>query len=170
MAKHRIAWEKTYGIPVNSTITLLQPLTIPVRDTQIFLQENRTKPQHGWSGSYDEYYPFCYFEVRDIAETEQVIEPDTFTITDVYLDETEIVQTRPTRLASLIAMGGDADGGIQIIVQTTVMRLSSSKQPQMKMLVCGGGFAPAPFAETPKIEEIRRALGDIARLDLLQKQ
>ncbi|MCW8963272.1 MAG: hypothetical protein OQL16_05695 [Gammaproteobacteria bacterium] len=166
VSQHRMAWEKVYGISVNSSISLQQPLTIRPRHTQVFLQDGAAIYRHGWLSGYDQYYPFCYFEVADIADSEQTISEDTFTITRVYRDETDIVQARPTRLTGQIMVGDDAVGGIRMIVKTTVMRLSSDKQPEVKMLVCGGGFDHEPFAELPTVDEIRHTLGDIARLDL----
>jgi len=169
ISQHRVAWEKVYGIPVNSSISLQQSLTIRPRHTQVFLQDGTAIYSRGWVSllsGYDQYYPFCYFEVADISDSEQTISGDTFIITRVYRDETDIVQARPTRLTSQIMVGDDAVGGFRMIVKTTVMRLSSDKQPEVKMLVCGGGFGHEPFVELPTVDEIRHTLGDIARLDL----
>ncbi|MCW8963273.1 MAG: hypothetical protein OQL16_05700 [Gammaproteobacteria bacterium] len=152
----RIAWDKTYGIPVNSKLTLLEPLTIPALGTQVFLQDGRQR-------GYNSYYPFCYFEVLDPKKTEQNIQADSFIITEVYQDETDIVQTTPTRLASLGTIV--AEGTIRMIVRTTVMRLYSERQPHVKKLVCGGGFDHETFAKLPTSQEIVLTLGDIARID-----
>lgn len=160
----RVNWDNTYSIPVNSTISLLQPLTIPAQDTQVFIQYGKAVYSTGYTYGYDQYYPFCFFEVQDIAETEQTILADNFTITEVYRDETEFVQTTPTRMASLITVSGDY--GISIIVQTMTMKLHSDKQPGVSKLVCGGGFDLPPFAELPTIKEIEEALGDIAQLKI----
>lgn len=134
------------------------------------MQEGSTEFEKGLFGGYNDYYPFCYFELDDIAKTEQFIEPDTFTVTRVYRDETDMIVQAPPRVASLISVGGDADYGINMIVQTTVMRLHSSRQPKVKMLVCAGGFDLPPFARLPTVEEIRLALGNIATLSLAGEQ
>ena len=160
----RVSWDNTYGIPANSTISLLQPLTIPAQDTQVFIQYGKAVYSSGYTYGYDQYYPFCFFEVQDIAQAEQTIVADNFTITEVTREETEFVQTTPTRMANLITVG--ADYTIPIIVQTTTMKLHSDKQPQIKKLVCGGGFDHPPFAKLPTIKEIEEALGDIAQLTI----
>jgi len=160
----RISWENTYGIPVNSTVSLLQPLTIPVQDTRVFIQHGKAVYSQGYIYGYDQYYPFCFFEVQNIAEVEQTIQADNFTITEVYRDETEFVQTTPTRMASLINVNIVND--LALIVQTMTMRLHSDRQPGVNKLVCAGGFDSPPFAELPTIKEIEEALGDIAQLKI----
>jgi len=160
----RVSWQKTYKIPVHSSISLFQPLTIPARHTQVFLQDGKAVYSSGYNYGYDQYYPFCFFEVHDVIETEQTISADRFIITSVHREETEIVQTKPIKLASLI-VSNDYDTA-SLIVQTLIMRLHSDKQPGLKRLVCGGGFDSQPFAELPTIEQIEHTLGDIAKLKI----
>ena len=160
----RVSWDNTYGIPVNSTISLLQPLTISAQDTQVFIQYGKAVYSSGYTYGYDQYYPFCFFEVQDIAQAEQTILVDNFIVTEVFQDETQFVQATPTRMASLITVS--ANYTVPMIVQTMTMRLHSDKQPQVKKLVCGGGFDHPPFAKLPTIKEIEVALGDIAQLKI----
>ena len=157
-----VKWNSIYGVPVNSTVSLLQPLTIRVRDTQAFLQDGiRIQGQ-----SYDQYYPFCYFEIYTLASAEQTIEPDVFTITAVSREETQIVQTAPIKLASLIAF--NVGGARSMTTQLTIMRIHSEKQPDVRKLVCAGGFDDTHDTELPTIQEISHALGDIAKLNIIR--
>ena len=166
-AAHREAWNKIYGIPVNSTVAVMQPLTIPVRDTQVFIQEATSRHPQGIPGSYNSYYPFCYFEVADISNAPQSIEPGTFTITAVRQDETEIIaRAGPGRLVVQPSIGGQGDAGLRMIYRMFEMRLHSDEQPQVKKLVCSGGFDIESWAKLPKLKEIEQALGNVARLEL----
>ena len=163
------------SIPPGSYLELHQPLTIAAGDDQVFIQDSKTVSSGGYSYGFDQYYPFCYLQVRNISKEAQTIQPGRFDITRVYLDETEFVQRYPTRLAASIGAGishgkvgliasGDADGGVRLIVETTVMDLSSASQPKVKRFVCGGGFDLETYADVATLEEIDAVLGDIATL------
>ncbi len=153
----RSPWASAGTIPVGSKLQLNKPLVVPARDNQVFIQQNREK--------YDTYYPFCYFELRGITDGPRTIEPDTFTISRVYRDETEFVQSQPIRVASLLHISGAVGGGgARLIVQTTVMDLHSDKQPSVRRLVCAGGFALEYYATPPTMEEITKILQGIAQL------
>ena len=167
--RHRDAWNQIYNIPVNSVVHLLQPLTIRPRHTQVYIQNGTTdhpKRFFGLFTGHDEYYPFCYLEVADISKSPQTIEPDTFAVTAVYQDESEIVTNGSGRLLSPPTIGnGDGDYGIIMIARLSVMQLHSDQQPQVKKLACTGGFAAEQRARLPTLEEIEQVLGEIARLD-----
>lgn len=166
-ASHREAWNQVYGVPVNSTVRLLQPLTIPVRDTQVFIQEGTSKYEESPFGSQDQYYPFCYFEVADISESPQIIEPDTFIVTAVSRDETDVIaEAAPIRVAGPLLAQAGGGGSVRMIVRMTVMRLHSDRQPQMRKLVCAGGFDLESWAKLPTIKDIELALGNVAKLDI----
>ena len=166
-ATHRDAWNQVYGVPVNSTVHLLQPLTIGIRRNQVFLQDgNIAEPRSFYvvSKYYDQYYPFCYFEVPYSSSSPQTIEPDSFTVTAVYQDETDVVTAPSSRLMSIPSIGGE-EGGARSVALLTVMRLHSDKQPHVKQLVCTGGFELESWAKPATLKEIDHALGEIARLD-----
>ena len=167
--KHREAWDKTYRIPVDSTVQLFQPLTIRARHTQVFIQNGSTehpKRLFGLKTGHDEYYPFCYFELADISKSPQMIDPDIFTITEVYQDETQIVSTGSQRLHSPAAVGdGDGDRSLTMVFRLFVMHLHSNKQPHVKKLACTSGYEFDHWAKLPTLKEIHDALGEIARLD-----
>ena len=164
-ASHREAWTQVYGVPVNSTLRVLQPLTIPVRDTQVYIQEGALQYPGGPFSGRDLYYPFCYMELADISAAPQTIEPDTFTVTAVYQDETDIIaEAAPIRVAGpLLASDG---GAVRMIYLMTVMHLHSDRQPQVKKLVCSGGFDLESSAKLPTVKDIEAALGNVAKLDI----
>ena len=159
-------WASRATIPLGSEVRLLQTLTIPPNDNQVFIQEGNTAPTSaGITYGYDQYYPFCYFELHGLSKEARTIEQDTFTITRVYRDETEFVQSKPAQVASLtLIAGSDGDSGARLILQTTVMDLRSDKQPAMRRLVCGGGFDLEPYASPPTMDDITGILKGIAQL------
>ena len=166
-AAHRDVWNQTYGIPVNSTVQLMQPLTIGIRRNQVILQDGMISDPRSYyavSIDYDQYYPFCYFEVAKSSRSPQTIEPDSFTVTAVYQDEVEVVTKPSTRLMSIPSVGGEA-GGARSIALLTIMLLHSDKQPQVKKLACAGGFDIESWASLPTLKEIDHTLGEIARLN-----
>jgi hypothetical protein len=163
----RSPWASRGTIPSGSTIHLLQPLTVPARDNQVFIQNGEAAYSKGITYGYDQYYPFCYFELHGLAEGPRTIEKDTFVIQRVYVDETEFVRSKPVKVASLVqvASSDDPGGGIRLIVQTTVMELHSDNQPSVRRLVCAGGFDFESFAQLPTIKDVNDVLQGIARLE-----
>jgi hypothetical protein len=159
-------WASRATIPVGSELRLLQPLTVPPNDNQVFIQDGNSAPTSGGiTYGYDQYYPFCYFELHGLAKESRTIEKDTFTITRVYRDETEFVQSKPVQVASLVLIAGsDGDSGARLILETTVMDLHSEKQPAVRRLVCGGGFDLEPYASPPTIKEVTEVMQGVAQL------
>ena len=159
-------WATRATIPTGSTVQLLQPLTVPPNDNQVFIPNRQVDYSKGLTYGYDLYYPFCFFELHGLSKDPRTIEPDIFTIQRVYRDETEFVQSKPVQVASLGHVAGSAadGGGIRLIVMTTVMDLHSEKQPMVRRLVCGGGFELESFAEPPTMKEVSEALQGVVIL------
>ena len=168
-------WAHSGTIPAGSYVELHESLNIATRDDQVFIQDGKTAGPGGYTYGYDQYYPFCYFQVANIDSEPQIIQPGRFEITRIYLDETEFVQRSPIKIASSAGVSldhgnlrlladGDAGGGVRLIVETTVMDLSSQQQPSVKRLVCGGGFDLEPHANLPTLDDIDTVLGSIATL------
>lgn len=160
-------WASRATIPVGSELRLLQPLTVPPNDNQVFIQDGKASEYStGITYGYDQYYPFCYFELHGLSKEPRIIEEDTFTIRRVYRQETEFVQSKPVRVASLSHIGlSDAGGGARLILQITVMELHSEKQPAVRKLICGGGFDLEFFAETATMKDIEEILQGVAQLN-----
>ena len=157
-------WSELYVIPVGSTVTLNETLSVRPRHTQAFIQDGEQAYQRTFLRGYDQYYPFCYFEVHDVVDREQIIDPDTFNIIRLSREQTDIVQAYPAQLSGLSA--GDDDGGPPYIVDLNIMWLESSSQPHVKKLACASGFADPFDARLPTIEEIQHTLGQVASLVL----
>jgi len=165
-ALERDLWRSEYGIGHGSKIILHVPLTIGAHDHQAFIQGGEVKKDRifSFSPGYDEYYPFCYFEIYTPSNQSQTILPGEFEITRVTAGETEIVQLRSTRVAS----SGDSEGGPSSIVELLIMELQSDSQKNVEQLVCADGFADPGDVVMPTLGQIRETLGQVATLELVQ--
>jgi len=160
-------WGSHYGIGKGSKVILHVPLTIDARDHQAFIQGGEVKKEKtaAYNSSYNEYYPFCYFEIRSPSNQPETISPGEFEITRVTADETEIVQSKPVRVASLFHF--DLAGTPSQIVETVIMELRSDAQPNVEQLVCADGFADPGQVVMPTLKQIRDTLGSVATLELV---
>lgn len=119
--------------------------------------------QHGvvqGYGDFDRYYPYCYLELSLVQEQPQTIHVGTARIRSVSV-QLESVVSAGQRVAGLHwADGGDVSDHTQMLIFT----LQSDQQPELRSLVCGGGFDVPSRAEAPTWNEIANALGDYASL------
>jgi len=155
-------WRSEYGITHGSKVILHIPLAIGARNYQVFIQGGEVKKDKAFSYnlSYDQYYPFCYFEIRTSSDQTQTISPDAFEITRVTADETEIVLSRSTQVAQLFNL---ADIPSQI-VEVLILELRSETQVNVKQLVCADGFADPSQVVMPTLKQIKDTLGQVAIL------
>lgn len=156
-----------YGIAEGSSVTLHVPLTIEARGHQVFIQGGEIKKEktYSYSSAYNEYYPFCYFEINSPSNEVQTILPGEFVITRVTTGETEIVQSTSTQVASLLYLAG---GTPSQIVEILIMELRSTSQPNVEQLVCADGFNDPGEVVMPTLKQIRDTLGQVATLKLAQ--
>lgn len=162
----RDLWRSEYGIGKGSRVALHIPLTINALGHQVFIQGGEVKKDHALSYnlSYDQYYPFCYFEIRTPSSQTQTILPDEFEITRVTADETEVVQLGPTRVASSMGF----DGSPSQIVEILILELYSKTQENVEQLVCADGFNDPPYVVMPTLKQVRDTLGQVATLKLVR--
>lgn len=155
-----------YGINEGAVVVLHQPLTIGTGDHQAFIQGGGLKSDSLYSASpgYNQYYPFCFFEIRSPSEQQQTISPGEFEIIRVMTEETEFVQAKPVRVAGRLQLAGS----LSPIVQVLILKLRSSSQPNVEQLVCADGFADPNDVILPTLEQIKKTLGKVATLKLVQ--
>jgi len=159
-------WRQTYGVPIGSTVSLVESLSIPARHTRAFIQDGRLTHHDGYQTGYNQFYPFCYFETARFSSREQTIEPDRFTVVGVGREETQVVSATPVLLASV--SGGNSS--VHMVVELTILTLSSDRQPDVTTLACGGGFQDPGDAELPTIKEIAEVLGKNLEHNQFHKQ
>jgi hypothetical protein len=147
-------------IPVNSTVTVNQPLSVIAGKSHVYFQHGKmlSRIEH----TYD---PYCYFSMkRPRAEMKSPtsILPATFTVIKQFRRKEQTARLG-TLLASSASIGVGSqwwfalnEGGPQNLNHH--LRLAPSDQPQVTALVCGV-YAEAIERSTPSFEEMVEALG-----------
>jgi len=109
----------------------------------------------------DEYYPHCIFEVNNITAENQTIEPDTFTIYRMELDEEVVNINQPYPIARLIKVNG-----ISYFEYITTLYLKSGKQPNVLRLTCLHREDLSDNLQHLTVSQIRKVIKDIFSLQL----
>jgi hypothetical protein len=143
-----------------------EPLIIQSRKVRTFLQDGTQTSQRRFSSGYDQFHPFCFFEVGKLVRHEQTIEPDTFTVTRTSREHTRIVHVEESGMTGLSSGNG---GGLTQIIELHIMRLESTSQPDVRRMVCANGFDEPSRVRLPTIDEINQALGKLVTLTLAGK-
>ena len=120
-------------VPVNSTLILHEPLSIPAGKVSLWFQDGRQQLSSG----LDRYEPNCKFETLAMQDSEKTVKPDSFRIYKVVRWDDYAMQ--PIRLATSGTSAGllMADGGsVTHLNVTTEMYLRSENQPDVYRLVC----------------------------------
>jgi hypothetical protein len=153
-----------YRTLAGSRLQLLQPLDIPPGRTRLFIQHGKVLQ----GNSADQYDTQCNFEVEDLSKQVQRIEPDSFLIERVQALTEPVVLTRPVMVAALggvASLAGVGDDGASDIFQGYNFWLSSARQPQVMRLTCVGAYDTPSDARAPTLQEIRKTLAGIARIE-----
>lgn len=151
------------AVPVQSTLILHHPLTLPPRTVSLWFQNGKQQQE----ASLDRYYPHCKFETRRMQDGPKTVEPDTFLIHKVVRWDDyamQSVQLAANRFISGIAVDG-SDGGPSHVNTATEMFLRSSSQPDVYRLICSQ-WEDAAEANHVTINQIRRVLGETFTLKL----
>ena len=147
-----------FNIPTGSRVQLKQTLTIPPELGRVNLQYGKIVQR------FDQYQAHCAFVSWNIQEQNQYIKPDSFIVTAVkYLEEYVSIPSR-----QLYARAGGfpvSDAGATAIEYSTVLSIHSASQPDIREFICSHWEDPAD-AHHLTISQIRRALGDIADIEL----
>jgi hypothetical protein len=152
-----------FQVPVGSTLVLHDTLEIKPGHTRLFVQRG-VVTKHS---DLDQYWPSCSFEVRDLKETPQQIQPDSFSVVRVQQGETEIVSLVPIQVAALnLSRLAIWDGGNPLVSRFYHLWLTSAQQPNVMRITCYGAQADLPEADLPLFMEIEAALGPIATIQL----
>lgn len=151
-------------VPVDSSLDIKQPITIPPGTTRVFIQLGKI------SRGFNRYAANCNIEVKKIdwAE-EQSVEPGIYRISRVQPVTEEVVEGQAILVASLygiglMADGGMDDGGSTLIYEGYHLWLDGP-DPNVRRLTCRGSYDEPSSALPPSINEIRQALGDLMTLE-----
>lgn len=145
--------------PAGSRLILNQSISIPAHSATVVLQGGRVVS----SKDIKRYHPHCRLEVQKLGDAPQVLQPDEFVI------RRSRQETRTAwlgdRLQVARRVSSDSNGGPSFFIFQTIFELQSASQPQVRWMTCEQWGDPA-LGQHLTLREIRRALGDIMRLEL----
>jgi len=147
-----------YAPPVGSQLILHRAITIPANNTEVRIQNGKVI-QSSWD--LDTYYANCHFELREIANVERTVQPDSFNVTRVHRDTENVMLNTPT----VVASAGAGNGGPPLVDYMTIMDLYSARQPEVMRISCQHWNDPND-GEHLNINQIRKTLGDLLTLTL----
>jgi len=147
-----------YAPPVGSQLILHRAITIPANNTEVRIQDGKVI-QSSWD--LDTYYANCNFELREIANEERTVRPDSFNVTRVHRDTENVLLNKPT----VVASSRVGNGGPPLVDYITIMDLYSARQPEVMRISCQHWNDPND-GEHLNINQIRKTLGDLFTLTL----
>ena len=148
-------------VKVGDQIVIQKEIPIPSGQARVYLQHGRTTSY----GGADQYAPFCYFVMREPLPVSQTIRTGVLQIEHVWLNETDVRLGRPVRVAGIGGVAGFGGfGGRMPIAHQFHIRLKSSEQPDVRLLVCSGAFDSPRLATPIRLPEMREALGTYAEV------
>ena len=162
-----------YRIPVGSTLTLNQTLTIPGDRSSIYVFRGEVVTYR----NVDIYYSHCQFKLKKISKEARKIKPDTFVVTKLVdwedyqagkmLHFADAGIYTGANLSGRIVVGAGGDGGPSIKKYATIISLQSNAQPQVKEMVCAYWGSEGDFDFEPlTISQTRKTLGNIFTLNI----
>ncbi|BCO32218.1 hypothetical protein TspCOW1_23210 [Thiohalobacter sp. COW1] len=153
-----------YPPPLGTRVILPEAITIPARSARVYLQD-------GWitGRGVNHFAPHCQLEVNRVSDAPQTVPAGEFTVTDVQRRISEVVDSRAVQVAGRIGIGigiGLFGSDVGDIMQAWHMRLHADGRADVRALICGGAFDHPSQAQTPSIDQMRRALGRHVILEL----
>lgn len=147
------------------TLVLHQPLTVPAGKARVFLQAGGLVRSRGLGrGRYDLYKPHCALEVDVVDHDGFVVEAGTFAVTEVQRSVVSVVM-REQWLASGAAWPASYfQRNNDRFHDGYHFWLASTDQPLVRRLSCFGVYARPADLYPPTLDEIDRALGNVATL------
>ena len=154
-----------YQVPVGSSVVLHNPLEIKPGHARQFVQRGVVTDH----SDLDQYLPSCSFEVRNLKQEPQQIQPDSFAVVRVQLGESQIVAVPFVQVAARNIgqqrLGLSSwDGGEPLVAKFYHLWVSSSQQPNVMRITCFGAMADLSESERPTFMEIEAALGTVATI------
>ncbi len=146
-----------YRPPAGSVVQLNQALTVPRHRTRTFMQHGKRVMQ------LDLYTPHCNFEVRDLKQETQQIEPGRFIVSRIDQGGTPVVQREGWKIAG--PAWSLSFGDPPVISRYYYFYLESQEQPNVLRLSCYAGQADAPRAYLPTLQEMQEAMGDLVTIE-----
>jgi hypothetical protein len=146
-------------LPEGSTLTLTQTVPVPQDRARVFLLGGRLAPQGASIG------PSCGLEIRTISRDGPYrIAPGTYAIERVQSVWTSVaLRARPGDVRLRLASA--PDGGGNPMIQEGYHFWLAGPDANLMRLTCLGRLDDIAWSEPPTLEEIRSALGRVARIE-----
>ncbi|HSH29412.1 MAG TPA: hypothetical protein VK971_05830 [Thiohalobacter sp.] len=157
-----------YPPPLGTRVVLPEAITIPARSARVYFQDGRITGR-----GVNHFAPHCQLEVNRVSAAPQTVPTGVFTVTDVHRRTSEVVDSRAVQVAGRIGIGigiGLFGSDVGDIMQAWHMRLHADDRADVRALICGGAFDHPSQAQTPSIDQMRRALGEHVRLELPEEK
>lgn len=162
-----------YYIPSpGSIVTIHQHLEVPAGETRLFMQSGKIVGKGGLS----EFEVNCNFEINTLTQQPRYIAPGAYTITRTTRSRESIVQgpvLAPMQLASVslgIRMGQIHNpDGPPMMFELVEMYLKADKPSDIRQLACRGAIDEPYEMELPTLQEMRRALGAYASIQVAEE-
>lgn len=135
-----------------SILKLNKPLTVSPRSAGVRIQNGKIA-----ENKFDQWRPNCRIRVRDPASTNQIIQPDEFTITQIGI-EFQYVQSQEIKLAAGISFAGGVGSATAEVMRTNFF-LESKTQPHVMRLSCQHWENPSDSRHL-MLSEIEETLGE----------
>ncbi|MCG8428212.1 MAG: hypothetical protein MI754_12720 [Chromatiales bacterium] len=146
-----------------STIELLTPLELRRGHSRVFIQDGTVVKRR----TLDRFSPFCGFEVRQLAQKGDQIEPEQFTVTRIEWGDTLVVWLNPPQFAATNwQLSKRFSGESSNINRYYHYYLSAKRQTNVIRLSCYGAEASTYEAELPTLSEIRTLSKRILNIDI----
>jgi len=163
------------GLAVGSSINLNQSIVIPKDRSFIYIANGQVAPLKNFN-TVDIYSPYCMFYLKHEAKQPHTIRPGKFEVikitewegyyslrrllkyTQLNVQPVGLVKTRFNKA------GSNRDGGFEIIMHATILRLHSSTQPEVKEMVCGH-WDEQSLVEPLTLDGLKSALGKLMTIE-----
>jgi hypothetical protein len=147
-------WIDSTGTEATAITTVTLNRDFPIRGyrSNEYIQGGEIQPYE----SIQQYNPYCKLELREIADTERIIKPETFNVTRVH-QQTEFAGFRKRLLAG--------DGSSGLITSTTYLFLESEQRPDIFRLSCSR-LDESFYARQASVGEMQDTLGNIMTLSI----
>lgn len=154
------------NLPVGSILQLTRTIIIPADRSYMYIANGEVKKLKNYN-TVNIYQPYCTIHLYKESTLTRKIEPDFFEVTNILEYErnygrlfdykNNMTEYHNGRFIKISKHDG---GGPSIVMYATILSLRSTKQPEVKELVCGHWNDPAEI-EPLTLKEMKSALGDL---------
>ncbi len=158
--------------------TLKQALSFKPDTARVFIQYGKVI----LPSERSQFDPYCALEINALSDQAQTIQPDTFTIDKVRLDEQEVAQNLPSPTLTaynnyadiqadvpLLLADSSSDAGVAPTYDMVYFYISSPKNQNVLRLICSGSLSDGdpmdePRSHRPQQKEVNKILGTIGKI------